>query len=140
MTNQHAPTASTSVATSPMNSPKKLADLRARVAARLSRSEALNLVGSMLRSYPIANQPDTREYVEALAGALLLHPREIAEACADPVMGAVRECMFKPTVADLTRWCEREATPLFDEHHRLNEAALAANALANSPRFVDRSG
>jgi hypothetical protein len=125
---------------SPTNSPRKLADLRARVAARLSVSEALNLVGIMLKSYPATNQADTREYVVALAGALVLHPREIAAACVHPVAGVVRECMFKPTIADIARWCGREETPLFAAYNAAEAEARTANALANAPRIVDRSG
>jgi hypothetical protein len=94
----------------------------------------------MLKSFPVANQPDTREYVEALAGALALHAREIAEACVNPVTGVVRECMFKPTVADIARWCGREEAPLFAAYHAAEAEARTANALAYAPRIVDRSG
>jgi hypothetical protein len=97
-------------------------------------SEALNSVGIMLKSYPAANQPDTREYVVALAGALVLHPREVAAACVHPITGVVRECMFKPTVADIERWCKHNAKPLLDEYRRLVEAALAI-----APHVIDRS-
>jgi hypothetical protein len=94
----------------------------------------------MLKSYPATNQADTREYVVALAGALVLHPREIAAACVHPVIGVVRECMFKPTIADIARWCGREETPLFAAYNAAEADARTANALANAPRIVDRSG
>lgn len=70
----------------------------------------------MLKSFPpSATGADSREYIGALAAALCLHPRSIAVACADVANGVIRECMFKPTSADLHTWCNREATPLFDQ-------------------------
>jgi hypothetical protein len=96
------------------------------------------LVGTMLKRYPAASALDTREYVEALAEALLQQPLEIAEACCE-VGGVMAECMFKPTVADVKRWCLRAASPLFEAYNRANREAITANALANAPRIVDRS-
>jgi hypothetical protein len=93
----------------------------------------------MLKRYPPTNAPDTREYVEGLAGEVLLHPREIAIACCDSTRGVVRECMFKPTIADLARWCEREASRLLAAYQSADAEATTANALANAPRVVDRS-
>jgi hypothetical protein len=107
----------------------------------MSASEALNSVGTMLKSYPATNQPDAREYVTALAGALCRHPREIAAACVHPVTGIIRECMFKPTVVDIERWCKREAHPQFDRLTEATNEARGANANdpANAPRIIDRS-
>src|SRR6266849_3269836 len=84
-------------ATAPASSPApwKPANVRARLQARLTLSEALNLVATMLDSYRGTSTPDPDHYCFALAGALCQHPREIAMACADPVKGVVSECLFR---------------------------------------------
>ena len=120
-------TANTKLATSPTNLPTKFAELKTRMLARLLLSEALNLVANMLKSYPGSSQRDLREYVAALAGALCQHPREIAEMCAHPVTGVVSECMFKPTVADVKRWCDRVGEPLTAAYRDAAEALRVAN-------------
>ena len=88
----------------------------------------------MLKSYPATNHPDSREYVTALAGTICQYPRQIAEACVHPITGVVRECVFKPTVADIERWCTNEAHPLFDRYASAMEVARVANEVAHAAK------
>jgi hypothetical protein len=99
----------------------------------------MKLVAIMLGRYPGTNARDPAGYVDALAGALCDQPREIAIACAAP-NGVAVECMFKPTVADIARWCEREGAPYVERMREQSAQIAAENALANAPRIVDRSG
>ncbi len=61
----------------------------------------------MLKSYP-PSELDHSGYIGALANCLAQYPKCLAVRCADPVNGVVATTRFKPTIADLTVWCERE--------------------------------
>ena len=64
----------------------------------------------MLKSYPpsVADSGDSGGYLGMLAATLLQYPTCVATRCADPIKGVASTTRFKPTVADLTAWCERE--------------------------------
>jgi hypothetical protein len=59
-------------------------------------------------------------------------PRAIAIRCANPLKGVAATTRFKPTVADLTAWCQREVDNLqeivdrADLDKRLREERTAA--------------
>jgi hypothetical protein len=74
-------------------------------------SEALGKVAEMLKSYP-PSELDHSGYIGALASCLTQYPRCIAIKCGDPLKGVVAGTKFKPTIADLTAWCERELAGL----------------------------
>jgi hypothetical protein len=106
--------------------------------ARLTLSEALNWVASMLDSYPDKNNP--APYVTALARSLCEHPREVAIASADPVNGVVRTTMFKPTVANIHDWCDQHSEALKSFVAGLDDKLRReAERVRESPREVDRS-
>jgi hypothetical protein len=118
----------------------KPGNVRARLAARLKLSEALNLVARMLDSFPAAETLDGDYYCGALAQALCQHPREVALACADTASGVVTECMFRQglTVGRIHDWCRRNGQELADFIARHDERVAAANAAALE-RDGDRS-
>lgn len=66
----------------------------------------------MLKSYPPSEGIEIGGYVGMLAATLLQYPKCVAVRCADPIKGVVSTTRFKPTVADLTAWCEREMAGL----------------------------
>ena len=72
---------------------------------KITREEALSLIGSMLNCYPNGGQ-QPREYVLSLAAVLSSFPLEIARAAANIRIGLVSECKFLPTAADLIEWCK----------------------------------
>src|SRR5260370_888327 len=90
--------------------PRNASEARAMLHDRLKESEALKLVAMMLATYPGAADPPS--YVKSLAGRLMVEPRAVAIACCDPAHGLVREIFVRPTVADIARWCDREAEDL----------------------------
>lgn len=85
----------------------------------------MKLVAIMLESFPRTNIADGDQYMRGLADSLLTHPRSIAVACAHPVNGLLREIMFKPTIADVHRWCDRESQWLLSMRDRFERAAAA---------------
>ena len=90
------------------------AKLRRHLADRLSALEAASSVVTMLRSYPETGKPDSAEYKDALARALMQYPAEIAIRCGSVDSGVITETMFKPTCADIHNWCKRESKWLYD--------------------------
>ena len=86
-------------------------NVRLVLAERLLPSEAATWVISMLRSYP-PSEVDQHDYILTLAACLQQFPRAIAIRCANPLKGVAATTRFKPTVADLTAWCQREVDNL----------------------------
>lgn len=78
---------------------------------RLLPSEATDLVGGMLRSYP-PSEIEQAGYILTLASCLMQFPKAIAIRCAHPLKGVAAMTRFRPTVADLTAWCQREVDTL----------------------------
>jgi hypothetical protein len=99
----------------------------------------MKLVAIMLGKYPGSNARDPASYHDALAAALCDQPRDIAIACAN-LNGVVTECMFKPTVADIVRWCARETAPFVERMREHNAEIEAANAKAKAAPLMDRKG
>lgn len=84
---------------------------------RLTLSEAIELVGKMLRGYPNKERTD-QGYTGAMAEILMYYPKSVSMACANPIHGVVRECKFLPTPSEVIGWCERCAHPLHVESER----------------------
>jgi hypothetical protein len=84
--------------------------VRAALADRLTLSEALDLVGKLLQSWP--PREVGQGYIGALAAVLVTYPRQAAMRCCDPIKGVARETKFLPTVADLIAWLERETADM----------------------------
>ena len=81
--------------------------VRVALTDRLSLSEAIDIMGQMLRGYPNGRQvPDS--YIGALAEVLAHYPRCVTSQAGDLVHGVPRETRFLPTPADVIAWCERE--------------------------------
>lgn len=124
--------------------------VRVALTDRLSLSEAISVVGQMLRGYPNGQQvPDS--YIGALAEVLAQYPRCVASYAGDFVRGVPRETRFLPTPADLIVWLEREVAHLRqivqrdDEHQalirqqqaRAEQAEKAEAARAARPTYDD---
>lgn len=111
---------------------RKPQSVRAALADRLNLSEAIDIVGQMLRGYPNGQQvPDS--YIGALAEVVAQYPRCIALRAGDLKMGVQRETKFLPTVADIVAWAERETNALRgivdkDDHYAALEQAVADRA------------
>lgn len=84
----------------------------------------------MLATYRGPDDPPA--VVKSLAARLMVEPRRIAIACCDPTHGLVTEIFVKPTVADIARWCERQAeeahTLIADDNRRWREERDKAEA------------
>jgi hypothetical protein len=114
-------------------------EARAILANRLTSAEALKLVAIMLdaRGRLPNEPPDSEGYIRALAGRLQIEPRMVAIACCDPQKGLMTEIFVKPQVADIVRWCDREAQwlhKIVDDDRREQHA----RATSREPE-VDRS-
>ena len=124
--------------------------MRVALTDRLSLSEAIDVVGQMLRGYSNGRQvPDS--YIGALAEVLAQYPRCVASYAGDLVRGVARETRFLPTPADVIAWCEREAAHLHrivlrdNEHQallrqqqeRADEAEKVAAARKARPTYDD---
>src|SRR5262245_47895345 len=94
---------------------------------RLTVSEAIALVIRMLSGYPNKDRTDDG-YTGALAEILMYYPRTVAQACANPIHGVVRECKYMPVPADVIAWCERCARPLHEEAEREQRIARQLDA------------
>jgi hypothetical protein len=79
---------------------------------RLLLSEAIELVGKLVRAYPNGGANADRGYIGTLASVLCEFPKQVALRCVNPIHGVSRETKFLPTVADLVGWLERETEPL----------------------------
>lgn len=75
-------------------------------------SEAIKVVGQMLRGYANGGAQASNSYIGALAEVLAHYPRCIAAHAGDLVKGVPRETRFLPTPADVIAWCERESADL----------------------------
>jgi hypothetical protein len=111
----------------------------ARISDRLTPSEAMNLVATMLDSFPARSamdDPDPEGYEPALCAALLGHPREVAEDCADIRLGVVRECLSRRslTAGRVHDWCTRHGTVLREFVERENERAIERARAAKAAR------
>ena len=74
---------------------------------RINASESVELVSQLLACWPNSTD-DSKGYIGALAAVLRDYPRCISVKCADPVRGVARDTKFRPSVADLVAWLERE--------------------------------
>jgi hypothetical protein len=74
---------------------------------RINASESVELVAQLLACWPNSND-DSKGYIGALAAVLRDYPRCVSVKCADPVRGVSRDTKFRPAVADLVAWLERE--------------------------------
>jgi hypothetical protein len=86
------------------------ANVRLALAEKMIFSEAIEKVGEMLKSYP-PSELDHSGYIGALASCLMQYPKCVAIRCA-AISGVVSATKFKPTIADITAWCERELAGL----------------------------
>ena len=84
------------------------ANVRAAMRERMIFSDAIEKVVQMLKSYPPTEGTELSGYLGMLAATLLQYPKCVAIRCADPIKGVASATRFRPTVADLTVWCERE--------------------------------
>jgi hypothetical protein len=87
-------------------------NVRAALKERMIFSDALERVGAMLKSYPPSEGIEMSGYIGTLAAALMQYPPCVSIRCADPIKGVAATTRFKPTVADLIAWCEREVASL----------------------------
>lgn len=105
-------------------------NVRLRLADRLTPSEAMRLVVIMLDSFPAgsAKEADPDGYEPALAAVLCSHPREVAEDCADPRVGVVKQCIMRHalTPGRVNEWCEKHSAVLIDSVRREDERIAAA--------------
>jgi hypothetical protein len=99
--------------TSPQNSLTNYepANVRRALTDKLMPSESVELVAKLLCCWPNSND-DSKGYIGALAAILRDYPRCVSVKCADPMRGVARDVKFRPTVADLVWWCERELVSL----------------------------
>lgn len=102
------------LATLRQNSPTKRenSNLQRALGDRLLLSEAIDLVGKLVRAYPNGGANADKGYIGTLAALLCEFPKQVALRCADPIRGVTRETKFLPTVSDVVAWCERETEPL----------------------------
>ncbi len=114
---------SKALATSPSTLPNRLdpQSVRAALADRIPLSEAIGIVGKMLRGYANGGRDASAGYIGALAEVLAQYPRCVASQAGDLVRGVPRDCKFLPTPADVIAWCERETEPLRGIVHKYDE-------------------
>lgn len=79
---------------------------------RLTGTEAIKIVGQMLRGYANGGAAAGKSYIGALAEVLGHYPRSVALRAGDLVRGVPRDTKFLPTPADVIAWCEREKAEL----------------------------
>jgi hypothetical protein len=97
---------------------------------RLLPSEAAELVAAILRSYP-PNDIEQSGYIITLAACLQQFPKAVAIRCGNPLKGVAATTRFRPTVADITAWCQREVDHLqeivdrADHEKRLTDERIA---------------
>jgi RNA:NAD 2'-phosphotransferase (TPT1/KptA family) len=84
--------------------------VRAALSDKPLLSEAIEVVGEMLKGYANGGANASGSYIGALAQVLSHYPRMIALRAGDLVTGVPRETRFLPTPADVISWCERELT------------------------------
>jgi len=87
------------------------------LAERLIPSEAIELVGRMLRGFPNKDKLSAG-YAGAMAELLMSYPKMVATACADPIHGVVHGLKFMPVPSDVIAWCENRLRPLQEEADR----------------------
>jgi hypothetical protein len=63
-----------------------------------------------------ANDPEL--YVAAVAAVLGEYPRKVIDYVTDPRTGLPRKVDFHPTIAEISRACELEMTPIAHEQRR----------------------
>jgi hypothetical protein len=84
--------------------------VRAALSDKPLLSEAIEVVGEMLKGYANGGANASGSYIGALAQVLAHYPRMIALRAGNLVTGVPRETRFLPTPADVISWCERELT------------------------------
>ena len=95
---------------------------------RLRPSEAIEIVGSMIRGFPHKGQAD-QNYLASIAEILVRYPRSVAEKCAHPVDGVIRDSgSFLPTIGLVVEWCEKATRPLHEA--AVSEARINAQLAA----------
>lgn len=82
--------------------------MRRALSDHLLLSEALAVVGVMLRGYANGGQQAGGSYQGALAETLTRYPRCIASYAGDVQKGVPSTTRFLPTPADIIAWAERE--------------------------------
>jgi hypothetical protein len=91
----------------------------------------------MLKSYPPSAADSTDSvggYLVTLAEALAQYPACVAVRCADPLKGVASTTKFKPTVCDLTAWCDHEVAKL----HAIDDRDAAARQQAIERHDAER--
>jgi uncharacterized protein YdaU (DUF1376 family) len=103
-------------------------------------------VAQMLDQFPAGSQrePDPEGYIPALAAVLANHPREVAEDCANPRLGVVKDCIMRHalTPGRVNEWCTRQAADLVEFVKRDDErlhAAAEAKRLKDEQAAMDRA-
>src|SRR5262245_44992416 len=86
--------------------------VRAALSDRLLLSEALEVVGVMLRGYANGGSEAGGSYQGALAETLTRYARCIAVYAGDVTKGVPATTRFLPTPADVIAWAERETEEL----------------------------
>jgi hypothetical protein len=102
---------------------------------RMMPSEAIEAATRIVSYYPgnmTAKSGDG--YVGALSAMLSSYPKQVAQHCADPVRGIVRECKFPPSVADIVAWCEHKTEPL---RIQVDRERRVAQQIEERERFED---
>jgi hypothetical protein len=89
----------------------------------MTLSEAIEAATAIVDCYPNGGRDAGKAYLGALAAILGKYPRSVALKCADPLYGITVECKFLPTVADVVKWCERKAEPLYRDYEREKRTA-----------------
>lgn len=125
--------------------------MRAALSDRLLLSEALEVVGVMLRGYANGGRDAGASYQGALAETLMHYPRCIAAYAGDVKRGVPSTTGFLPTPAAIIAWAEKETDELRaivvrDDHYAgiqrdmqqaaKDEATLTA-ARAKRPTYDD---
>lgn len=115
----------TAIALAPKSHLQKIAE------SRITMSEAVRLVGQIVRGYPNGGNSAGKGYVGAMAEVLTRYPVPTATRAADPYAGVTRSCPdFLPTVPQLIAWCEKDA----DGYHRAIEREMrVAQQIKNRP-------
>jgi hypothetical protein len=81
-------------------------NVRQAYSDRLNLSDAIELVGEMIKRYPNGGAQAGKGYIGELAATLCYYPRSVAVACADRMTGVTSMRDFLPTPASIIAWCE----------------------------------
>ena len=98
--------------------PPASSSLARALAERMTFSEAIEVAGRIVDSYPNGGKAAGKSYLGALTAILQAYPRTVALQAAHPLGGVVAESEFLPAPATLIAWCEKHTAPMQTWHER----------------------